>query len=84
MSDRLIQQYSSANKYIGVGIAGRRREEGGVTMLNTLDENYLVVQFSDSQITRAWSSRQDKTPVMGLVITLLLLSFVRTPLNISF
>ena len=53
-------------------------------MLNTWLENYLVVEFSDSQITRPWSSRQDKTPVMGLVITLLLLSFVKSPLNISF
>ena len=68
MSGRLIHQYSNGDKYIGGGIGGGRREEGGVTMLNTLVENYLVVQFSDSKITRpcpgpaglqlwAWSSR---------------------------
>ena len=53
-------------------------------MLNSLVENHLVVQFSDSQMSGPQSSRQDRAPVMGLVITLLLLSFVRTPLNISF
>ena len=63
---------------------GGRREEGGATMLNSLVENHLVVQFSDSQMSGPQSSRQDRAPVMGLVITLLLVSFVRTPLNISF
>ena len=51
------------NRY-NCGGRGRREEGGDATTLTTsitktaLVENYLVVQFSDSQMSSPWSSHQ--------------------------